>query len=313
MALVRSGGIGVLIAASLAGPRLAAAGEWRDGCPAGMTPEFHRADFRMGAVPDPSTTLTQNRLSLHALHTYGADQPGGPNHYAIHAIAHAHLETPWWKTRLVVDGLLPSSWDGQEWRVVGLPAVRAGFRWNFLGELDEAALEPGKRSVAGLRKSFAIQLLTAGTGGKSLGDSELAANQLPFDYFLFSPDRSAGLAFEYRLEQVGCQAMFLHFSTAIVGAPHTERPAMSDGHAIVDYAAAVAVGLLITDNASILGQYATSVLQLETDRFSIHHRFRIGAEWSSRRVVIGGHLDFESRHQGLSVGLYVGVNHDHGY
>jgi len=98
----------------------------------------------------------------------------------------------------------------------------------------------------------------------------------------------------------------------VVGAWHTERPAMVGRDSIVDYVAALAVGLLVTDHTSILGQYASSVLQLETNDFSIHHRFRVGTEWSSHRFVIGGHLDFVSR-QGLSAGVYVGVNSNDGY
>jgi hypothetical protein len=305
-------GIGVLAATWLGAPRLAATDEWRDGCPAGMGAKFHRADFRMGAVPDPSTTLTQNRLSLYALNRYGADQPGGANHYTIHAIAHAHVEIPWSAPRVVIDGLLPGANDGDQASAIGWPAVRVGVRWSYLGELDRAAFEHGARSVAELRKSYAVQFLTAGTGAAAMGDSALAADRLPFDYFLFAPDRSVGGAFEYRLEQVGCQAMFLHFSTTVVGAWHTERPAMVGRDSIVDYVAALAVGLLVTDHTSILGQYASSVLQLETNDFSIHHRFRVGTEWSSHRFVIGGHLDFVSR-QGLSAGVYVGVNSNDGY
>jgi len=310
MTLVRICGLGAIVATWLLAPALSAADEWRDGCPAGMGAKFHRASFRMGAVPDPSTTLTQNRLSLHLLNSYGADQPGGTNHDAIHVIAHAHGEIPWSPGRVVVDGLLPSTSDGS---AIGWPALRLGMRWNYLGELDQAALEQGARSVAGLRKGFALQLLTAGTGAAAMGDSAGAADRLPFDYFLFAPDRSVGAAFEYRLEQVGCQAMFLHFSTTWVGARPATRPGMADRPLLVDYVAALAVGMLITDHASILGQYASSVLQLDTDRFSIHHRLRVGAEWSFQRVVIGGHLDFVSRHQDLSAGVYVGVNCDYGY
>src|SRR5438046_908822 len=93
--------------------RTASADEWRDGCPAGHRGDRH-SDFRMGAVPDTTTTLTQNRLTLEALASYGASSRGEANHGTAHILTHAHLEYPS-RPRAVLDILAPSSNASGPW------------------------------------------------------------------------------------------------------------------------------------------------------------------------------------------------------
>jgi len=301
----------LIAAVSLTGSGAAAADEWRDGCPAGMRSHYRRSDFRMGAVPDPATGLTQNRLTLSAIQTYGSDHPDLANHYTVHAVAHVHLEYPF-PLRPVLDVLVPSTNDSGQPEVVGLPALRVGFRKNYLGSLDASALHAADaRSVAGFRKSYAVQIWTAGTGGAVTGDGLVAANRLPFEYYLFAPDRSVGGRFEYRLETVGCYAPFLHFLAEAIVTPSLGQPTGSD--VLIGYISAVTAGAMLEDHISVAGQYALSVLQLGTREFSVHHRFRVAGEWSASRYIVGLYVDVITRGSGAALGVYVGVNDNHGY
>jgi hypothetical protein len=312
----------VLAVLALAAP--AAHAEWRDGCPAGYDRKDYQRDVRLGAAAESESALTESRVVAGIDPSYHTAHGSVPRNTTYDAFFHVQ-ERPWRGLTLGVTGSYLYHLEGitRTWwphHYVG----SIGWRWDYEGGLP--AEEAEKTQGGSLRRGLVLQLI-AGGGSSGLADLDGFRRQAalrPFDGYLLG-SRVFGSMLEYRMEQVGCHAVFAHLRGGALWTGFGDADvAMSSGAAVEAPAfflpVTLAVGAYVSANAALIAEYGVAVQHSAGDpgtasaqrlRVAIDYAITADAGALERPIhvaSVGFHIDFTSHVYGLVGGFYLEVN-----
>lgn len=318
--------------------------EWRDGCPPANferaadhiafsrsidRPEAAHDDYntdphQVGVVPDFDSAFLPTRIAVLGTYSHFADSSDEVSPDEHDAATRARLfggalqlHVNWtvadeWRlgasvTAGVLDRLSGDSGSTprQLANIAFAPAIRHGFLTSFIHA------EPG-HTIAALRHGVALQgLVTASPTTFDAMERLVLMRHSAFDSYLYSPHRTWGGFFEYRIEGVGCYSPFIHLR---LGGTKTTDLA---GHGMWVLPESVAAGLAVAADASVFAQYSVLVAvgtnPVESDPIlgsNVIHRFRIGLEWESPLATLGTHLDLfrgSVAYNGTVIGVYASL------
>lgn len=279
--------------------------EWRDGCPAGYDRRDYQRDPRLGAAPSTESALTDGRVLGGIDPSYHTAHASSPRTTTYDYFFHVQE-----RLRAVTLGLTGSYLYHLEgatrtWWLHHY-VLSIGLRHDFEGEL--AADQAAKTQGGSLRRGFVVQAI-GGAGSSDLANLDGFRRQAvlrPFDGYLLA-SRVGGFMAEFRMEQVGCYAVFAHLRGGVLWTGFGD--AGSTSTAAVMAPATFALGAYVSDHAAVIAEYGVAVQQFSgSERYVSYQRVRAVIDYAASWGSIGFHLDFTTHIYGLVSGGYIAIN-----
>jgi hypothetical protein len=280
--------------------------DWRDGCPAGYDRAGYERDPRLGAAPEPDSALTGGRALVGLDPTYHTAHASSPRSTTYDAFFHVQGRWSWLTGGLTGSYVYDLEGPTRTWWL-NHHVASIGLRYDFEGEL--AADQAAKTQGASLRRGFAIQAI-GGLGSSDLDNVDGFRREValrPFDGYLLAP-RALGVMAEFRIEQVGCYAVFAHLRGGMVGTGFGDARSAIEVPAVM-VPTTLAVGAYVSDQVAVIAEYGVAVQRPPgSDNYASYQRVRAVIDITGNWGSVGGHLDFTTHVYGVVGGLYVAIN-----